>query len=195
MRNAKEGYTQMSDHKLKWLERMAGPKDDVTEPIPLRIPTEDRKDREPLDADRFFVVVRHPTGVELDALDSLRSREVTERETVIDSLNPENSTVKEKRYYEFSAGLLMQKAVEFGLFRKGVVPDRGSDGKIAEHKLVGDLSKDWKFISDCNPVLFQSLVDALCEAIFMQEPEEQVVQEGEGSCDSSEGSIIEESQL
>ena len=185
----------MPDHKLKWLERMAGPKDDVTDPIPLRIPTEDFQGREPLDAKRFFVVVRYPTGVELDALDSLRSREVREQETFIDSANPENSTVKEKRYYEFSAGLLMEKAVAYGLFRSGVVPLRGADGKVGEHKLTGDPQKDWKFITSCNPVLFQSLVDALGEAIFIRDEEEQVVQEGEESCDSSEPSITEETQL
>lgn len=181
---------QKSDHKLKWLERMAGPKDETTEPIPLRIPPEDPEsgsDWEALDADTYWLVVRHPTGVELDALDALRSREVTERETVFDAANPENSIVREKRYFEFSAGLLMRKAVEFGLVVKGQVPDRDEGKKVSLRKLTGDPSKDWKFISNCGPDLFQSLVAALCEAIFSTE-QEQVVKEGEESSGTSESS-------
>jgi hypothetical protein len=102
--------------------------DGSRDPIPLPSP-----DGEPIDAERFWVKLKHATGDDLDKLQAIASRTATEREVFEDGTEglPRVRTVT---YQETGMGPVVYKAIELGLIEDARLPTRKKDGTVGVYE-------------------------------------------------------------
>ena len=175
------------EHVLALLTQSAGE-------VRKRVPLVDHAG-EPVDPEKYWVEFRTPTGQQHDTLLSMQSREMIERETIVDEEDVAKSRVVERRYIDEARAPMVYKALEMGLVADARLPIRNKDtGAIETYVWQKDLNDDADVVLRGSPTMLYAFAYMIADEIFSRAMEE-VVSEGEASATPQEsGSKSEETE-
>jgi len=173
---AKKRTQRDKEQVLALLTQSAG---DVRKKVPLVDHT-----GEPVDPEKYWVVFRTPTGQQHDTLLSMQSREMIEREIVVDEEDVSKSRTIERRFIDEARAPVVLKAMEMGLIADARLPARNKEtGAIETYEWQNDLVDDAAVAVKGSPTLLYAIAYMLVDEVFGKAMEE-VVNEGEVSATS-----------
>ncbi len=162
--------------KEQWLEMLvAGSGDSPRTPVPLEVPGEG-----PLDADRYWIRFRDPTGVESDELQAVQSRDIIQQEVHFDPDDIENSRSVEVQYTDTRRTPVLFKAVDLGLIVDAALPKKERNGEIGVYKWSKIRAENKDFLLKQNSWFLNIMVYMVFRNLLATELEE-LVDEGEES--------------
>ena len=169
--------------KEKVLRQMAGVAGAVGEKIPLSFAGE------VLDADRYWMKFRTPTGAQSDDLRALMQREQIERN--VEAGGGASPRVAESRHVDDRLGPVLWKVCEFGLITDACLPDEDPETRdFTEYHWKSDAESNIAWVRERKAPMFYALISMVLDNLVYgtQEIMEDVVPEGEDSATSSDSS-------
>ena len=165
------------------IRAMAGASGDMMDPIPLK-----GANGEVLDAEKYWVQTRFPSGADIDELYAVSMNEIINRKLEYDGDDVENSSVSEIRHTEGRRGPVLMKAIALNLIADARLPDMKEDGSLSVYEWQKKPSLDAEWVLKRKPPLFYALIRIVSDDVMgtilddaVGEEEEDVVSEGEDS--------------
>lgn len=169
--------------KEKILRQMAGAAGSVGDKVPLTY------GGEPIDADRWWLKFRTPTGAQADDLRALMGREQIERS--VEGGGGTAHRMAESRHVDDRLGPVLYKVIDFGLVTDACLPDEDPEThEITEYRWKSDAESNIAWVRARKSPMFYALAGVVLETLIYGTLEiiEDVVPEGEDSATSSDSS-------